>query len=83
MRFLCFVSLLSFVAKRSVFILFLTLLGQGVWASKPNIIFILADDLGYGDVQSLNSNSKLPTPNLNLLASQGMTFLDAHSPSAV
>ncbi|MBK27302.1 MAG: Cerebroside-sulfatase [Verrucomicrobiales bacterium] len=83
MRFFCFVSLLSFVAKRSVFILFLTLLGQGVWASKPNIIFILADDLGYGDVQSLNSNSKLPTPNLNLLASQGMTFLDAHSPSAV
>ena len=83
MRFFCFVSLLSFVAKRSVFILFLTLLGQGVWASKPNIIFILADDLGYGDVQALNSNSKLPTPNLNLLASQGMTFLDAHSPSAV
>lgn len=50
---------------------------------RPNIVFILADDMGYGDVQALNPNSKIPTPNLNRLASQGMSFTDAHSPSAV
>tara|TARA_Y100000766_G_scaffold285298_1_gene307739 strand:- start:213 stop:1580 length:1368 start_codon:yes stop_codon:yes gene_type:complete len=39
--------------------------------------------MGYGDVQAMNKRSKIPTPNLNLLSSQGMTFIDAHSPSAV
>jgi len=52
-------------------------------AAKPNIIFIMADDMGYGDVQTLNPKSKIPTPNLNRLAKQGMTFTDAHSPSGV
>ena len=46
---------------------------------RPNIVFILADDMGYGDVQALNPKSKIPTPNLNKLAGQGMTFTDAHS----
>ena len=50
---------------------------------RPNIVFILADDMGYGDVQALNPNSKIPTPNLNELSAGGMTFTDAHSPSAV
>lgn len=50
---------------------------------RPNIIVILADDMGYGDVQSLNEKSKIPTPNLNRLATEGMTFTDSHSPSAV
>lgn len=50
---------------------------------NPNIIIILADDMGYGDVQALNSNSKIPTPNLNRLADEGITFIDAHTPSAV
>lgn len=50
---------------------------------RPNIVFILADDMGYGDVQATNPNSKIATPNLNRLAEQGMTFTDAHSPSAV
>lgn len=50
---------------------------------RPNIVFILADDMGYGDVQALNPNSKIPTPNLNRLSNEGMTFTDAHSPSAV
>ena len=50
---------------------------------RPNIVFILADDMGYGDVQALNPDSKIPTPNLNRLAGEGMTFTDAHSPSAV
>ncbi|RMG04025.1 MAG: Cerebroside-sulfatase [Planctomycetota bacterium] len=50
---------------------------------RPNIVFILADDMGYGDVQALNPQSKIPTPNLNRLARSGMTFTDAHTPSAV
>ena len=49
----------------------------------PNIVFILADDLGYGDVGCYNSQAKAPTPNLDRLASQGMRFTDAHSPSTV
>lgn len=49
----------------------------------PNIVVILADDMGYGDVQALNDKSTIPTPNLNRMAAEGMTFLDAHSPSAV
>jgi arylsulfatase A len=52
-------------------------------SARPNIVFILADDMGYGDVQVLNENSKAPTPNLNKLAQQGMTFSDAHTPSSV
>ncbi|MGI9244323.1 MAG: sulfatase family protein [Verrucomicrobiales bacterium] len=50
---------------------------------RPNIVFILADDMGFGDVQALNPESKIPTPNLNKLAAEGMSFTDAHSPSAV
>ena len=52
-------------------------------ARAPNIVIVLADDLGYGDVGYLNSQSKIPTPNLDTLAGQGMAFLDAHSPSAI
>jgi len=51
---------------------------------RPNILFILADDLGYGDVSCLNpERGKIPTPHLDRLASQGMTFTDAHSGSSV
>ena len=52
-------------------------------ADQPNVVVILADDLGFGDVQPLNSDSKISTPNFNRLAQFGMTFTDAHSPSAV
>ena len=52
--------------------------------SKPNIVFILADDMGYGDVQCLNpQRGKVATPHLDKLAAQGMTFTDAHSSSSV
>ena len=49
----------------------------------PNIVFILADDLGYGDVGCYNPASRIPTPHLDRLATQGMLFTDAHSPSTV
>lgn len=52
-------------------------------ARLPNILFILADDLGYGDVACYNAESKVPTPNLDKLASEGMRFTDAHSSSTV
>ncbi|MCX7427478.1 MAG: arylsulfatase [Planctomycetia bacterium] len=52
-------------------------------AARPNIVFILADDLGYGDVGCYNRESKIPTPNLDRLASEGMRFTDAHAPTSV
>ncbi len=52
--------------------------------ARPNIVYLLADDLGYGDVQALNpTRGKIKTPHLDRLASQGMTFTDAHSGSSV
>jgi len=51
--------------------------------SNPNIVYIIADDMGYGDVSCLNPDGKIPTPNIDRLASEGMTFTDAHSGSAV
>ena len=51
--------------------------------SPPNFIIILADDLGYGDVQCNNPRGKIPTPNIDRLAAGGLRFTDAHSGSAV
>ncbi len=51
--------------------------------SPPNIVLILADDLGYGDLGCYNSESRIPTPNLDQLAREGMRFTDAHSPCTV
>ncbi|MFB9052731.1 arylsulfatase [Formosa undariae] len=50
---------------------------------KPNIIYILADDMGYGDVKSFNPESKIPTIHLDKMASNGVMFTDAHTSSAV
>ena len=52
-------------------------------AERPNILFILADDLGYGDLGCYNPEAKAPTPAIDKLAAQGMRFTDAHSPSTV
>lgn len=52
-------------------------------AARPNFLFILCDDLGYGDVQCLNADGKIPTPNLDRLARGGVVFTDAHSSSSV
>ena len=56
---------------------------QAAEPTRPNIVYILADDFGYGDVGRYNPDSKIPTPNIDRLASEGMRFTDAHSPSAV
>lgn len=50
---------------------------------QPNLVLILADDLGYGDPGCYNPASRIPTPNIDRLAAQGMRFTDAHTPSAV
>ena len=50
---------------------------------SPNIIYILADDLGYGDISAFNENSKINTLNIDKIATAGMKFTDAHSASAV
>lgn len=51
--------------------------------SQPNIVFILADDMGYGDVSALNEKSLIPTPAIDKLSAEGITFTDAHSSSSV
>lgn len=50
---------------------------------RPNIVFILADDLGYGDPTCYSAESKIPTPQMDKLAAEGIRFTDAHTPSAV
>ena len=60
-------------------ILKLTLLAT----DKPNIIFMLADDLGYGDLGAFNPEGKIKTPHLDQMAHQGMIFTDAHTSSSV
>lgn len=50
---------------------------------SPNIIFILADDMGYGDIAALNAQCKIKTPHLDKMAYSGLVFTDAHSSSAV
>jgi arylsulfatase A-like enzyme len=51
--------------------------------ARPNIVYILADDLGYGDVGCYNPDSRIATPHLDRLAREGTRFTDAHSPSSV
>ena len=49
--------------------------------NQPNVVIILADDLGYGDCEPFNPSSKISTPNLNQLADEGIRFTDAHAAS--
>ena len=50
------------------------------YAQLPNIVIILVDDMGYGDAGCYNAESKIPTPNIDSLAAQGLRFTDAHAP---
>ena len=68
------------------FLLFLLLGGcysEPELDDKPNVIYILADDMGYGDVSAFNLDSKITTPNLDRMASEGLMFTDAHTSSSV
>ena len=74
--------------RNFIILLFVALLSWSCSTEKqvpkdPNLIYILADDLGYGDVSSFNPASKIITPNIDMIASEGMIFPDAHSGSAV
>lgn len=57
--------------------------GKKTKQKQPNVIYILADDLGYGDVKCFNSEGKIPTPNIDNMAANGIMFTDAHTSSAV
>ncbi len=64
------------------------LASAAVWADdaparRPNIVLLYADDMGYGDLGVQNPESKIPTPNLDRLAREGMRFTDAHSSSGI
>ena len=63
-------------------ILQLTVLLQAA-QEKPNIVYIMVDDMGYGDPGCYNPKSKIPTPHIDSLARDGMRFTDAHSPGAL
>jgi arylsulfatase A len=71
------------LSLRNVLIVLLASPSLAWGAEKPNIVFILADDLGYGDVRASNAESMIPTPNLDALAAGGMRFTDAHTSSSV
>ncbi len=65
--------------------LFVTLIsGSGLSAAEqPNILILYADDLGFGDLTCYHPGSKIPTPNLDRLAAEGMRFTDGHSSSGI
>ena len=58
------------------------LLTAQVSAALPNIVIILADDMGWGDPKCNNPDSNLATPNIDRLAKEGMRFTDAHAPAS-
>ncbi|NWK57590.1 arylsulfatase [Verrucomicrobiaceae bacterium N1E253] len=58
-------------------------LSVGAAGKAPNILIIYADDLGFGDLQCYNAESKIPTPHLDRLASEGIRFTDGHSSSGI
>ncbi|MDO6603843.1 sulfatase family protein [Arenibacter palladensis] len=67
-----------------LYILFVLIMASVSAQERPNIVYIICDDLGYGDVQALNrENGKIPTPQMDKIARAGMTFTDAHSGSSV
>ena len=55
---------------------------QAQTGKSPNIIYILADDMGSGDVKAYNNDCKFPTPHLDQMA-EGVKFTDSHTSSSV
>ena len=72
-------------SKIYCFILIVLIMGscQTARNEQPNIVIIYADDMGYGDLNCQNPESKIPTPFLDQLAAEGMRFTDAHSSSGI
>jgi arylsulfatase A len=68
----CWLVLASVVAQKAV-------CAEPGKNSRPNVVIILADDMGYGDVTAINRDSRIPTPHLDRLASESLVFTDAHS----
>ena len=81
--------MISTFARMTRFLLFTSLVllffscAESKEKATPNIVIIYADDMGYGDLGIQNSESKIPTPYLDQLASEGMRFTDAHSSSGI
>ena len=77
----------SYLNKTVISISFLMLLSSACNTvkeqNKPNVVILYADDMGYGDLNCQNPGSKIPTPNLDKLASEGIRFTDAHSSSGI
>jgi arylsulfatase A len=72
------------LALQSVCLLFAQTTAHSADATRPNIVYILADDLGYGDVGCYKKMpGKIPTPNIDRIAAEGVRCTDAHSPSSV
>ena len=74
---------MSSMMRTSFALLVLLAVAPASAAEKPNVVYILCDDLGYGDLQCLNREGKIATPNFDRVADEGMAFTDAHSGSAV
>jgi arylsulfatase A-like enzyme len=64
-------------------ILMMGLVVSGAAAAGPNVVFVLADDMGWGDLRANDGEGKIATPRLDRMAAEGMRFTDAHSASAV
>ena len=52
-------------------------------STKPNVLILLVDDMGYGDPHCFNPQSKIATPNIDKLAGEGMMFTNAHAPASI
>lgn len=69
--------------KRCILLISLLVARLSLAETPPNILFILCDDLGTGDVRLLNPEGKIATPNMDRIGREGMIFTDAHTPSSV
>ncbi|MBT3469859.1 MAG: sulfatase-like hydrolase/transferase, partial [Opitutae bacterium] len=56
---------------------------SSLWATKPNIILILADDLGWGDVSCYQPGNRFQTPEIDRIAREGLRMTNAHAPHSV
>lgn len=77
------IPVIFWTARRMMTLNGSTMSENDMQTERPNIIVLMADDMGYGDLRCYNEGSRIPTPNIDRLAAAGMLFTDAHAPSAV